>query len=151
MKRCLLTLLAALGIGCGQLAAAGFSQPDARAQPELFAWTDTCNVYVLRDGNAALLINPGDGSVMDHLSEIGVKKVEWVLFTDHHREQNQGASKLGSWRERGTKVAAPAAERALFERPLDYRKMNVSLGDSFTIHARASCVHPCSPYRSTAP
>ncbi len=70
-----------------------------------------------------------------------MKKVEWVLFTDHHREQNQGASNLAPWRERGTKVAAPAAERALFERPLDFRKMNVSLGDAFTIHG-ASFVRP---------
>ena len=92
MTGILLTLLAALGISCGQLAAVSFSQPDARAQPDLFAWTDTCNVYVLRDGDAALLVNLGDGSVLEHLSELGVKKVEWVLFTDHHREQNQGAS-----------------------------------------------------------
>ncbi len=136
-----LALLAALVVGCGQLAAAGFSQPDAKALPNLFVWTDTCNVHVLRDGDAALLINLGDGSVLEHLGEIGVKRVEWVLFTDHHREQNQGASKLGPWRERGTQVAAPEAERALFERPLDFRKMNVSLGDAFTIHG-ASFVRP---------
>ena len=117
MKRSPIAWLAALSVSCGPLAAADFSQPDAKAQPDLFAWTDTCNVYVLRDGDAALLVNLGDGSVLEHLSEIGVKRVEWVLFTDHHREQNQGASKLGPWRERGTKVAAPAAERALFERP----------------------------------
>ena len=132
----LLTLLAALGISCGQLTAADFSQPDARAQPDLFVWTDTCKVYVVRDGEAALLVNLGDGSVLEDLSELGVKKVEWVLFTDHHREQNQGASKLEPWRECGTKVAAPAAERAL-----NFRKMNVSLGDAFTIHG-ASFVRP---------
>ena len=156
MKVSLITLLAALGISCGHLLAASFSRPDAKAQPDLFAWTDTCNVYVLRDGDAALLVNLGDGSVLEHLSELGVKKVEWVLFTDHHREQNQGASKLGPWRERGTKVAAPAAERALFERPLDFRKMNVSLGDALTIHG-ASFVRPpmrspaCSYSHSTSP
>ncbi len=109
--------------------------------PDLFAWTDTCNVYVLRDGDVALLVSLGDGSVLEHLPELGVKKVEWVLFTDHHREQCQGASKLGPWRERGTQVAAPDAERALFERPLDFRKMNVSLRDAFTIHG-ASFVRP---------
>src|SRR5688572_5257840 len=119
MSVCLWLVLA----GSGQLAAAGFSQPDAGSQPHLFVWTDTCNVYVLRDGAAALLINLGDGSILDHLADIGVKQVDWVLFTDHHREQCQGASKLGPWREHGTKVAAPEAERALFERPLDFRKM----------------------------
>ncbi len=68
MKKATLTFLAALFIGCGQLAAAGFSQPDAKAQPDLFVWTDTCNVYVLRDSDAALLVNLGDGSVLEHLS-----------------------------------------------------------------------------------
>ena len=75
-------------------APAGFWQPDAKNQPGLYAWTDTCNVYVLKDGEATLLIDLGDGSVLDHLGEIGVKQVEWVLFTHHHREQCQGAPKL---------------------------------------------------------
>ncbi len=141
MKKATLTFLALIFVGCGQLAAGGFTQPDSKAQPNLFVWTDTCNVHVLRDDEAALLINLGNGSVLEHLGEIGVKRVEWILFTDHHREQAQGASKLGPWRASGTQVAAPEAERALFERPLDFRKMNVSLGDAFTIHG-ASFVRP---------
>lgn len=105
---------------------------------DLFVWSDTCNVYVVRDGDAALLINLGAGSVLDHLSEIGIRKVEWVLFTDHHREQCQGAARLhGS----STKLAAPLAERDLFERPSDFRKMKVSLGDLYAIHG-ASYVRP---------
>ena len=136
-----LRILVAVGIAASQAFAATFSQPDAKHCPSLFTWTDTCNVYVLRDGDAALLINLGNGSVLDHLADIGVRRVEWVLFTDHHREQSQGASKLGPWRERGAKVAAPEAERALFESPLDFRKMNVNLGDAFTIHG-ASFVRP---------
>jgi glyoxylase-like metal-dependent hydrolase (beta-lactamase superfamily II) len=104
----------------------------------LFVWSDTCNVYIVRDGKAALLIDLGDGSVLDRLSEIGVSRVEWVLFTDHHREHCQGAARLSGL---GAKVAAPEAERALFERPADFRKMDVSLGDPFTIHG-ASYVRP---------
>jgi len=65
---------------------ASFSQAAAKNAPDLFTWTDTCNVYVLRDGDAALLINIGDGTVLEHLSEIGVKRIEWLLFTNHHRE-----------------------------------------------------------------
>ena len=38
-------------------------------------------------------------------------------------------------------AAAPEAERALFERSLDFRKMNVSLSDAFTIYG-ASFVRP---------
>ena len=37
----------------------GLVAPDAKALPDLFVWTDTCNVYVLRDGDAALLDRPG--------------------------------------------------------------------------------------------
>jgi len=115
-----------------------FTQPDAARHPNLFTWTDTCNVHIIRDGDAALLIDLGDGSVLDHLAEIGVKRVEWVLFTHHHREQCQGAPKLAG---RGVKLAAPDAERALFENPTSFRKMNVRLGDAFTVHG-SSFVRP---------
>ena len=111
---------------------------DREADANLFLWSDTCNVYVIRDQDAAILIDLGDGTVLDHLSEIGVSRVEWVLFTHHHREQCQGASRL---RGTGARLAAPEAERALFEHPADFRKMEVSLGDAFTIHG-ASYVRP---------
>jgi glyoxylase-like metal-dependent hydrolase (beta-lactamase superfamily II) len=119
--------------------AASNLQPLApKADPDLFIWSDTCNVYIVRDHDAALLIDLGDGSVLDHLQEIGVKRVEWVLFTSHHREQCQGAPRL---RGTETKVAAPEVERALFEHPADFRKLKVTLGDAFTIHG-ASYVRP---------
>ncbi|MCY3021980.1 MAG: MBL fold metallo-hydrolase [Planctomycetota bacterium] len=109
-----------------------------QVEPDLFAWTDTCNVYVLKDGDAALLIDLGDGSVLEHLGDIGVSRIEWVLFTHHHREQCQGFPKLKSW---NAKIAAPEVERALFEKPASFRKMKPSLGDAFTVHG-ASYVRP---------
>ncbi len=148
--RAALLVFAFVSIAAVQVSAASFSRPAAKTLPNLFVWTDTCNVHVLRDGDAALLINLGDGSVLEHPGEIGVHRVEWVLFTDHHREQCQGASKLGPWRERGTKVAAPEAERALFERPLDFRKMNVSLSDAHDsrreLRASAHSSHSTRPH-----
>ena len=104
----------------------------------LFLWRDTCNVYVLRKGEDALVIDLGDGSVLEHLSEIGVQKVEWVLFTHHHREQCQGAPRL---KGRLVRIAAPEAERSLFEQPASFRKMKPSLGDRYTVHG-ASYVRP---------
>ena len=106
--------------------------------PGVFQWTDTCNVYVLRDGDTALLIDLGDGSVLDHLGELGVKRVEWVLFTHHHREQCQGAPKL---RGTGAKVAASAIEKPFFENPASFRKMRPTLSDAFTVYG-ASYVRP---------
>jgi glyoxylase-like metal-dependent hydrolase (beta-lactamase superfamily II) len=115
-----------------------FLQPAPDLLPDLFAWADTCNVYVLRDGDAAILIDLGDGSVLDRLGEIGVKTVEWVLFTHHHREQLQGAARLKGL---GAKAAAPEAERDLFTKPTDFRKMRPSLGDRYTVYG-ASYVRP---------
>ena len=106
--------------------------------PDVFQWTDTCNVYVVRSGDTALLIDLGDGSVLDHLGEIGVRTVEWVLFTHHHREQCQGGAKLAGT---GIKVAASLIEKPLLEAGATYRKMRPTLGDAFTVHG-ASYVRP---------
>ncbi len=119
-------------------AEAGFRPVPIGPESNLFVWTDTCNVYVLRDGDAALLIDLGDGSVLDHLGEIGVRQVEWVLFTHHHREQCQGVAKLAAWKPQ---IAAPEVERALFEEPTRFRKAKPTLGDAYTVHG-ASYVRP---------
>ncbi len=145
MKRIILLLASVLLRSPGGPGAPGrFQQPEPKALPGVFVWTDTCNVYVLREGDAAILIDLGDGSVLDHLGEIGVKRVEWVLFTHHHREQCQGYPKLQKW---GAKVAGPEAERALFERPTDFRKMKVRLGDAYTIHGSSYVRPPMQPIR----
>lgn len=106
--------------------------------PDVFRWTDTCNVYVIRDGEAALLIDLGDGSVLEHLPEIGVTRVEWVLFTHHHREQCQGAARLTEMR---AQLAGPESERAFFEQPVQFRKMVPLLGDAFSVYG-SSYVRP---------
>ena len=123
---------------------AGFRQPDPLNHPELYVWTDTCNVYVVKDGEDALLVDLGDGSVLEHLAEIGVQRVEWVLFTHHHREQCQGAPRLKTGEVR---VAGPAAERDLFENPAKYRKMAVKLGDALTIHGSSYVRPPVHPVK----
>ncbi len=152
MSRCHFGLLAAILIGLlSSFEAAGqqtpapqtsappsFHRPDAEAFPNLFVWTDTCNVYVLRDGDAAILIDLGDGSVLEHLPQIGVQRVEWLLLTHHHREQCQGAIQID---RSVTKVAAPKAEQALLETPTEFRKWHPSLGDTYSVHG-ASYVRP---------
>src|SRR5262245_1551318 len=134
MRSCRLAILLFL-CGCVSIPATptvgGFRQLDPAGHPDLYVWTDTCNVYVVRDGESALLIDLGDGSVLDHLGEIGVRQVDWVLFTHHHREQCQGAPKL---KGRNAKIGVPAIERELFENPAKFRKMTVRLNDAFTIH-----------------
>jgi glyoxylase-like metal-dependent hydrolase (beta-lactamase superfamily II) len=118
LRLALLLLLSGCASAPAPTGVGGFRRPDPDRHPDLYVWTDTCNVYVIRDGDAAVLIDLGDGSVLDHLSDLGVKQVDWVLFTHHHREQCQGAPKLkGS----NAKVGVPAAERDLFEQPAKYR------------------------------
>jgi len=110
----------------------------SQVAPEVFVWTDTCNVYVVRDGDAAVLVDLGDGSVLDALEELGIRRVEWVLFTHHHAEQCQGGWRLEAL---GIPAACAAAERAFFESPASFRKMRPKLGDPHTVHG-ASYVRP---------
>jgi glyoxylase-like metal-dependent hydrolase (beta-lactamase superfamily II) len=112
--------------------------------PNVFHWTDTCNVYVIKDGDSALLVDLGDGSVLDQLKSIGVERVEWVLFTHHHREQCQGAARLKTL---GAKIAAPAGERSLFERPADFRKMAPTLNDAMSVYGASYVRPPVEPIK----
>ena len=57
--------------------------------------------------------------MLEHLGEIGVKRVEWVLFTDHHRELLQGVGRLDRSHDA---VAAPKEEQAFLETPNQFRK-----------------------------
>ena len=78
----------------------------------LHCWTDTCNVYCLTAGDRGILIDAGSGEVVDHLAEIGVAHIDWVLHTHHHRDQCWGTNRL---RATGARVAVPEHERYLFE------------------------------------
>ncbi len=78
----------------------------------LFIHTDTCNVYVLRSGHRAVLIDFGDGSILEELPQIGVTEVTDVLLTHHHRDQVQGLRRLAGTK---TRIHAPETERHLID------------------------------------
>jgi len=113
---------------------------------EIFLWQDTCNVYVLKQGSAGMLIDLGDGSVLEQLPRLGVEKLEWLLLTHHHREQLQGHPKL-STRAQKPQIAAPEAERALIEQPGQFRKARPSLGDRFSVYGASYVRPPVEPLR----
>jgi glyoxylase-like metal-dependent hydrolase (beta-lactamase superfamily II) len=71
---------------------------------------DTCNVYVLRSGRSAVLIDFGAGDVLDELPRLGVERVTDVLVTHHHRDQVQGLRRAV---EAGARVWAPPVEAEL--------------------------------------
>lgn len=77
----------------------------------LFLYEDTCNVYVIRAGKTAVLIDFGSGAVLDHLGEIGVERVSDVLMTHHHRDQCQGLQRAV---DEGIRVWVPHTEQELF-------------------------------------
>lgn len=77
---------------------------------DVFCFHDTCNVYVLRSGTNAVLVDFGRGQVLDHLAEIGVDRVTDVLVTHHHRDQVQG---LDAAVAAGARIFVPPLERDL--------------------------------------
>jgi glyoxylase-like metal-dependent hydrolase (beta-lactamase superfamily II) len=109
---------------------------------DLYLLTDTANSYVLRDGDRALLFDIGDGGILDGLSGIGVTTVEWVFFTNHHREQVQGSPRLEKWHPQ---IAVSRTERAFFETPSAFRKMKPALKDPFTVHGSSFVRPPVYP------
>jgi glyoxylase-like metal-dependent hydrolase (beta-lactamase superfamily II) len=74
---------------------------------------DTCNVYVLVRDRDAVLIDFGDGAVLDHLADFGADRVTDVLVTHHHRDQVQGLHKAVA---HGARIWVPPVERDLFDK-----------------------------------
>ncbi len=83
-----------------------------RISENLFLFEDTCNVYLIRSGTSGLLIDFGSGAILNHLPQLGVTSLEWILHTHHHRDQAQGD---GLAVERRIPIAVPAHEREYFE------------------------------------
>jgi glyoxylase-like metal-dependent hydrolase (beta-lactamase superfamily II) len=77
----------------------------------LFVLEDTCNVYLVRDGNRGLLIDFGSGMMLRHLAELGVSQIDWILHTHFHRDQAQGDHLAVAER---IPIAVPRHERHLF-------------------------------------
>jgi len=80
--------------------------------PDLFLLRDTCNVYVLRTGREATLVDFGSGLALDRLAELGIDRVTDVVLTHHHRDQVQGLARAA---EAGIRIWAPPVERDLIE------------------------------------
>ena len=78
----------------------------------LYRLEDCCNVYVVKQGNRALVVDFGTGEILNRLPEIGVDKVDRVLVTHHHRDQVQGLCEL---RDYDFQVTVPAREAHFFE------------------------------------
>ena len=85
------------------------SEPTA-VSSSVSVFPDTCNVYVLRSGSEAVLVDFGDGDVLDHLAALGVDRVTDVLLTHHHRDSLGGLRRAV---EAGIRVWAPPFDAEL--------------------------------------
>lgn len=104
----------------------------------IYRLQSSCNTYVIKRQDRAILIDVGDASVLERLDEIGVNHVDWVLMTSHHRERCQGIEHVD---RQQTRIAAPQGEAELFENPLAFRKWYPTLGDKHSVYG-ASYVRP---------
>ncbi len=77
----------------------------------VFLFKDSINVYVIKNGYNAVLIDFGSGRILNFLPEIGIDKIDYILHTHYHRDQNYGDYKAI---QQKIKIAAPAKEKKLF-------------------------------------
>ncbi len=77
----------------------------------LFRFQDTCSVYLIRCGETGVLIDFGDGAILDELAQAGVRRVTDVLVTHHHRDQCEGLARA---KAHGARIWVPETEQELF-------------------------------------
>jgi glyoxylase-like metal-dependent hydrolase (beta-lactamase superfamily II) len=77
----------------------------------LYRIDDICNVYLIRRGDRAIVIDTGSGLVAEEIERLGIKQIEWVLHTHFHRDQCDGTARLVA---AGAQVAVPRAEVGYF-------------------------------------
>ena len=125
--------LAAVGLAGGAARSRGKDMPSdlTKLTDHLYVYHGGVNVGIVRDGSKALLIDCGDGRVMDALGRPGVKSVAQAVFTHHHRDQACGAAALA---EAGARIGVPAAERDYFDKVGDYWKDPKSRWHLYNLH-----------------
>ncbi|MDQ1328957.1 MAG: hypothetical protein QG641_2243, partial [Candidatus Poribacteria bacterium] len=57
-----------------------------RLSDQFFVYHGSINVGILCSDHKTLLIDFGDGSVISFLDKVGIKTVDAILFTHHHRD-----------------------------------------------------------------
>lgn len=77
----------------------------------LYCFQDACQVYLIKKGDRAVLIDFGTGGILDVLWELGICKAEAVFITHHHRDQAEGIARAV---KAGIPVFVPETEYELF-------------------------------------
>ncbi len=117
-----------------------------RLSKDLHVYQGTVNVGILCSGDRALLFDCGEGTVADALPGLGVKKVERVLFTHHHRDQACGAARLV---EAGAQLVVPDAERTWFDNVESYWNDPKTRWDIYIFHPHRLMLAESVPVAAT--
>ncbi|MCZ2154457.1 MAG: MBL fold metallo-hydrolase [Bryobacterales bacterium] len=80
--------------------------------PNLYLYEDCANVYIVKQGTRAALINFGSGDVLKMLPRLGIERVDLVLITHHHRTMAQGLVDIEDY---PFEVRVPRSEAHYFE------------------------------------
>jgi glyoxylase-like metal-dependent hydrolase (beta-lactamase superfamily II) len=107
--------------------------------PRVSCFRDTCNVYVLRSGAEAILVDFGDGDVLDHLAELEVERVTDVLITHHHRDQLGGLRRAV---DAGIRVWVPPFEESLIAGVSEHWATRRTMNDYDLREDRFSLIEP---------
>lgn len=132
-----------LGFMLNSARAADFEQIATQGSFEILVHRSTCNTYLIKQGDRGVLVNVGDGACFEQLPQAGIAKIDWIVMTEHHREDAFGLLLVDrdSSLFAETKIACSDVERRLFEEPMTFRRWYPTLGDEFTVYG-ASYARP---------
>lgn len=95
--------------------------------PGLHLFADTCNVYVVVDGDQSIAIDFGSGTWLEKARQLGLPAVSHVYLTHHHPDQCAG---LAHTSLADCIVHAPAGEEAFYSQA-GLNTINARGGDSW--------------------
>jgi glyoxylase-like metal-dependent hydrolase (beta-lactamase superfamily II) len=113
--------------------------PPERISEHVWRYRDTVNVYLIRHGTDAILIDFGTGDVLDHLAECGAERVTDVLLTHHHRDGVQGLPRAVA---EGIRIWVPHQEQDLFARVDEHWQARSLANDYNSRQDRFSLLEP---------
>ncbi len=84
---------------------------------EVRVFRDVSNVGIISRNGKALLIGSGEARILQSMERLGIDRIDWVLYTDHSREQVAGVHEL---KQSGVKVAVPVGETRYFDQATEF-------------------------------